>query len=39
MKPQQKAAYLDAVQGMRRMADELGVRVVRYTPEEAGLTS
>ena len=39
MNPQQKAAYLDAVQGMRRMADELGVRVVRYTPEEAGLTS
>lgn len=35
---QEKEAYLDSVEGMRQMADELGVRVVRYEPEEAKLT-
>lgn len=35
---EEKEAYLDSVKGMRQMADELGVRVVRYKPEEAKLT-
>jgi hypothetical protein len=38
MAPQEKETYLDSLEGMRRMADELGIRVVRYKPEEAGLT-
>lgn len=38
MTPQQKAAYLDSVDGLNQIAQELAVRVVRYRPEEAKLT-
>ncbi len=33
----QKQEYLDSVEGLRQIARDLGVRVVRYKPEEAQL--
>lgn len=33
----QKKEYLDSVEGLRQIAKDLGVRVVRYRPEEAQL--
>jgi hypothetical protein len=38
MMPQQKQAYLDSMQGLRQMADELGVRVVQYQEADKALT-
>ena len=35
---EKKAGYLDTVNGLNQIAKELGVRVVRYKPEEANLT-